>query len=137
MPCRRGAMGAMSLPPFHLLASFGTLVLFVAKWAGVIFLRRSAAKLPWGLMVAGVLINTLASILSLCSPLLGRSLFYSHDAYQWLALASHFGNVTFAVGFALYGLAVARASQRQGELEQLVTAMSEEMDRLRGESSPR
>jgi hypothetical protein len=123
-------MVAMSLTLIQMLASLGSLVFFVAQWAGVIFLRRSSARVPWGLMVAGLLINTLTSIFLLLGPMIGISLFRSGRAFEWWWRAPQFGNVTFALGFALYGLQMARASQRQGELEQLVAAMSEEVDRL-------
>jgi len=121
----------MSLTLFQMLASLGSLIFFVAEWAGVVFLRRASAKLPWGLMVAGLCINTLASVWFLFAPIIGISPFGSGRAYEWWWILPQFGNVTFGLGFALYGLQMARASHRQGELEQLVSAMSEEMDRLR------
>jgi len=130
-------MVGMSLPYFQFLAMFGSLVCFVAQWTGVVFLRRFSAKLPWILMVAGLLASTSTTVLMQFGPILGISLFRSGRGYEWWWILPSFGNVAFALGFALYGLQVARASQRQGELEQLVSAMSEEMDRLReGHSGP-
>ena len=124
-------MAGMSPPIFQFLTLFGSLVFFVAQWTGVTFLRRSSAKLPWTLMVAGLFTSTSAVVFMQLAPMLGMSLFRSGRFYEWWWILPSFGNLTFALGFALHGLQMARASQRQGELEQLVSAMSEEMDRLR------
>ncbi|HEY1123960.1 MAG TPA: hypothetical protein VGE67_20240 [Haloferula sp.] len=82
-------------------------------------------------MASGLGINTLTSAFLLFGPMIGISQFRSGRTYEWWSIMPRFGNVTFALGFALYGLQMARSSQRQGELEQLLSAMSEEMDRLR------
>jgi hypothetical protein len=109
----------------------GTLVLFLAKWTGVIFLRRSAARLPWALMVAGVAVTTLITAASLLAFVLPSSPLRISEAYQWIGLGHHFGNVTFAIGFALHGMQASRAGSRVQELEQVAAAMSEEMSRMR------
>ena len=123
-------MVGMSLPYFQFLTLFGSLVVFVAQWTGVISLRRSSAKLPWTLMVVGLLTNTLTTVFTQVVSMMGISLFRSGGVEWWWILPS-FGYVAFALGFALYGLQMARSSQRQAELEQLLSAMSEEMDQLR------
>jgi hypothetical protein len=128
-------MAAMYFDFLQLLVPIGNLVILVAKWTGVIFLRRCAGKLTWGLMLAGVILTSLTSITSALG-LNGMSLFGSHMGYQLWRLGSQFGNVAFAVGFVLYAMKAAKDVHRQGELEQLATAMSEEIDRLKENCRP-
>ncbi|MEK7953967.1 hypothetical protein [Luteolibacter soli] len=124
---------SFSLP--QVLAAFGSLVYFVVQWAGIVFLRRSSARLPWWLMFSGLLVGTLTSIYFIVGPMIGLSRFGNPRIWEWWSMASRLGGVAFAVGFTLYALQMARAFQRQAELEQLVAAMSEDMDRLRSEGS--
>lgn len=116
---------------------FGTLVLFIAEWSGVIFLRRSAARLPWSLMVAGVAVSTLITAASLLNFMLAWLPYRLGETYQWLGLGRHFGNVIFAIGFALHGMQVSRACTRAQELEQVAAAMSEEISRMNDERTSR
>jgi hypothetical protein len=127
-----------------MMTSFWLIGLFpviIAEWIGVIALRRGPRGLAWGMMMVGVVVHTF----SLFQPLL-MAWAASHatrsgsaGSMGWIYLPliiSVTGNLLFAIGFALHGLKVASASQRQGELEQLAAAMSEEIDRLKGSSRP-
>jgi hypothetical protein len=126
---------SMNFTLIQLLASLGALVVFVAKCAGVIVVRRSAAKLPWWLMVAGVVVSTLASILPRFGLVFNASPFASFAPTALLWLAPQLGSMMFFIGFAMYAMQAARAANRSSDLEQLTAAMSEEIDRLREGSS--
>jgi hypothetical protein len=130
-------MAAMRWEMLQWVWHFGTLVLFVAEWTGVIFLRRSAARIPWALMVTGVAVSTLITAASLLNFMLSWLPFRLSEAYQWIGLGHHFGNVIFAIGFALHGMQASRASNRARELEEVAAAMSEEMSRMNDERTTR
>ena len=114
-----------------------SLPILIAQWVGVIGLRRGPRGLAWGLMTAGMAVNTLSLFLPVILAFAARN--GPAGSFGWMyfssTLVSTSGAMLFAVGFAMHGLRSARAIERQGELEQLAAAMSEEIDRLREQAA--
>jgi hypothetical protein len=109
------------------------LLIFVAQWTGILALRRSSRGFPWILMIAGVSIGSLMVFWPFIADLLS---FEMHLSWSYLpGLISTLGSMLFAVGFAIHGLRSARATERQAELELLVAAMAEDLQRLQGQGT--
>ncbi|MCW1923429.1 hypothetical protein OKA05_12765 [Luteolibacter arcticus] len=117
------------------LLSLIGLPVIIAHWVGIMGLRRGRRGVAWVLMVVGMTINSLMLVLPFLYSLTGfQNLGWTGMAWVYIPYAiSTLGSLLFATGFALHGLGSARATERQGDLEQLVAAMSEEIDRLKDE----
>jgi len=89
-------------------------------------------------MLCGVISNSLTLVLPFLF-ILFSSRASGSGAYNWLmfipGVVVMFGSLLFFVGFALHGLKAARATERQAELEMLVAAMSEDLQRLQGQDT--
>ena len=121
----------MAASALSLYSLFG-LPILIAQWIGVLGLRRASRGVPWLLVVSGVCINYLMALWPFISVLISFSMHASGNLW-WIylpAMVSMLGGTLFAVGFAMHGLRSARATERQTELEQLVAAMSEDLQRM-------
>ena len=121
----------MAASALSLYSLFG-LPILIAQWIGVLGLRPTSRGVPWLLMVSGVSINSLMALWPFISVLISFSMHASGNLW-WIylpAMVSMLGGTLFAVGFAMHGLRSARATERQTELEQLVAAMSEDLQRM-------
>ena len=114
------------------------LPMLIAQWIGVIAFRRGPRGASWVLMLCGVISNSLTLVLPFLF-ILFSSRASGSGAYDWLmfipGVVVMFGSLLFFVGFALHGLKAARATERQAELEMLVAAMSEDLQRLQGQDT--
>jgi len=124
----------------HSYGFFGSLVLihsigiaaFVAQCAGIIGLRRAGKDAAWWTMCAGLflhIVGTLASYIGIYA--IGGTAHASQVLTIISASLPLFSSLIFAIGFAIHGSRAARAADRLAELENLATAMSDEINRLR------
>ena len=131
------------LPILFLLVHVG---LLAGIWVGVIALWRGQRGADWCLMAIGAALLTIGPIAYSVTmwgafeelgrfsssptpgmPSLGPWVFLGIAA----AIVIPTGFFLFSVGFAIHGLKVARVRERNGELEAVSAAMTEEIDRLR------
>lgn len=120
-------------------------------WIGLAGLWRTRRGASWWLMAVGIAFNTIGPIAygvgtwmlidsfsrrggaggmaaSTSTPGFGVWLSVTMGAAGLLIPT---GVILFAIGFAIHGQRAARTQERAGELEELVTAMSAEIDRLK------
>jgi len=118
-----------------ILGFIPALLALVAEWIGVMAMRKRKGK-GWWLMAVGVGLSTLGPLVALIGALVGFANVHSSGmgfeiVIGALMLGSAGGSVLFAIGFALHGLGVNAALERQEQLETMAAAMANEMQRLR------
>lgn len=127
---------------YLMLGFIVTLPLLIAQWVGILGLRHAGKAGDWWTMAVGVGCSTVGVIAS------AGGLFFVNSFSSGSGGASFssimliagsglpaLGSILFGVGFALHGLRAARIANRVLELEQLTTAMSEEINQLRDKAS--
>lgn len=118
-----------------------TLPVLIAQWVGILGLRHGGRAGDWWTMVAGVGCSTLGVIASVGGMFFMNSFSSgSGPGFSGIMLIAGsglpaLGSILFGIGFALHGLRAARVANRVQELEQLTSAMSEEINQLRGQAS--
>ena len=126
-------------------AGFGFLLalpVLIVQWVGVIALGKCGRTGAWWTMLVGTVLSTLGAILSavfvfvLIRRLAGSG---SDQIVIYMAViggVSGLGSLLFTVGFAMHGLSSRRMKERVEELESVLAAQSEQLDRQNlGESS--
>ena len=120
-------------------AGMGTLfalLISIAQWVGVIGLSKSGRNGAWWCMAIGTGLTTIGSLLSaLATVLLFRDLgrLGGVEGYgavmSIVAGGSGLGTLLFVIGFAMHGLRTKSVLQRVGELEGVIAAQGEQLDR--------
>ncbi|WP_193211251.1 hypothetical protein [Luteolibacter marinus] len=131
---------------FSIIGLVLVVALLAALWAGVVALHKAGRNGAWWCLFSGLLLATLGMIgyaggaAYLFSSYTGSStgsetsIVKGMQVLSIAALAGSCGVVVFAIGFALHGFRAASAAARQRELEQLASAMSEEINQMRAQS---
>lgn len=128
----------MGFSGLFMLGFIVTLPLLIAQWVGILGLRHAGRTGDWWTMAAGVGCSTVGVIASVAGMFLmdilrsggGGPGFGSIMMIAGSGLPA-LGSILFGIGFALHGLRAARVANRVQELEQLASAMSEEINQLR------
>ncbi|TAE78385.1 MAG: hypothetical protein EAZ84_00945 [Verrucomicrobia bacterium] len=128
------AGSAEFVPDMH-YGVFGSLLLLkslsiaalIAQCIGLIGLRRAGKNAAWWTMCAGLILQAVSVLASFALGIIPTVPMVLTIAFS-LPL---FSSLIFAIGFTLHGLRAARAADRLAELENLASAMSEEITRLR------
>lgn len=126
---------------FGLLGIFG-FALMAAQIVGVIGLAKAGRTTDWWLMAIGTACSLIGSTLSIVMMLsafagLAKSSSFASgltSSFMIFGGLSGLGGLLFAAGFAMHGTRAARISGRQSELEMLVKAQTEEIQRLSARS---
>ena len=124
-------------------AGFGLFGLVGIAWLvglvlGVIGLAKAGRSADWWMMASGAACSALGSVFSflmmfgMFSTRIASSFSTPGSQSFWIAFSglSSLGSILFAAGFAWHGTKAVRASSRHTELEMLVQAQSEEIQRL-------
>lgn len=127
--------------------SIVSIVLFLGLmscfWIGLAGMWRTRRGAPWWLMAIGTALNTVGPIAySLSMFMLFDSMgsrgasapSFATSVSVMLGISGVLipcGIILFAIGFAIHGQRAARVQERAKELEELVSAMSAEMDRMK------
>lgn len=119
-----------------------TLPMLIAQWVGILGLRHAGRTGDWWTMAVGIGCSTVGVIASVGGMFFmnsfssgsGRPGFSSIMLIAGSGLPA-LGSILFGIGFALHGLRAARIANRVQELEQLASAMSEEINQLRDKAS--
>jgi hypothetical protein len=128
-----GFAASMAISGYFMMGYLITLPVLVAEWIGILGLRHGGKSGAWCSMAAGVALSTLGVITSFASTFLLRGGWGNQEFLMMIAFMAipALGSLLFAIGFAMHGLKASRAASRMQELEQLTTAMSEEINQLR------
>ncbi len=137
MDCRFAAHMGYGLGYF-MIGFIVTLPLLIAQWVGILGLRHAGRGGDWWTMAVGTGCSTVGVIASVAGMFLMNILSSGSggpDFNNILLIAARglpaLGSILFGIGFALHGLRAARVANRVQELEQLASAMSEEINQLR------
>jgi MFS family permease len=127
----------MAVSGYFMMGFLVTLPVLVAEWVGILGLRHAGKNGAWWSMAAGVALSTLGVATSLASTFFLRGGWGNSEFVMLIAIMAipALGSLLFAIGFAMHGLRASRAAGRMQELEQLTTAMSEEINQLRNAAS--
>ncbi len=120
-------------------AGFGFLLMLpvlIAQWIGVIALGRSGRHPAWWCMMLGTALTTIGAVLSILAMVImftGSSQFGGMNSlgvsFLIVSGISGLGSLVFAVGFAMHGLRSKRVEHRVEELESLIAAQGEQLNR--------
>lgn len=113
------------------------LPVLIAQWIGVIALAKSGRSGAWWCMAVGTSLTTVGSVLSLVFlALMMRGISGSGGGIQQLAIyggvvggVSGLGSLVFVIGFAMHGVRSKKIEGRVEELESLITAQGEQLNR--------
>ncbi|MFC7337273.1 hypothetical protein ACFQY0_08810 [Haloferula chungangensis] len=120
-------------------AGFGflfALPVLIAQWVGVVALAKGGRNPAWWCMAAGTALTTIGSVLSLLimvmmitnlSEVGGMTSIIS--IYQIVAGFSGLGSLVFVIGFAMHGIRSKKILDRVEELESLIAAQGEQLNR--------
>ena len=128
---------------YLMLGFIVTLPLLIAQWVGILGLRHAGRAGDWWTMAVGIGCSTFGVIASV-GGLFFMDSFSSGSGPSFSSIMliagsglPALGSILFGIGFALHGLRAARIANRVQDLEQLTSAMSEEITQLRGAGSKR
>jgi hypothetical protein len=132
----------MGFSGLFMLGYIVTLPMLIAQWVGILGLRHAGRAGHWWTMAAGVACSTVGVIASVAGLFFMNSFSSGSGGPGFssiLLIAGSglpaLGSILFGIGFALHGLRAARIANRVQELEQLTSAMSEEITQLREKAS--
>jgi hypothetical protein len=116
------------------LGVFIVLPVLIAQWLGVIGLAKSGRNGAWWCMAVGTGLSTLGMILG---GLLFFWMFRRSGGSQEIAMfavmmvggASGLGSLVFSVGFGIHGMMSKKMRQRIEELESVLAAQGEQLNR--------
>lgn len=125
---------------YLMLGFIVTLPLLIAQWVGILGLRHAGRTGDWWTMAVGVGCSTFGVIASVGLFFMNSFSSGSGASFSSIVLIAGsglpaLGSILFGIGFALHGLRAARIANRVQELEQLTSAMSDEINQLRGKAS--
>lgn len=122
---------------FYMFGLILTLPLLIAQWVGILGLRHAGRSGDWWTMAVGIGCSTVGVIASVAGMFLMNIPGSGGPDFNNIVLIAArglpaLGSILFGIGFAVHGLRAARVANRVQELEQLASAMSEEINQLRG-----
>jgi hypothetical protein len=115
------------------------LPVLIAQWIGVIALGKSGRHPAWWCMMVGTVLTTISAVLSVLAMVIvvtGTGGYGFGVSFLIVSGLWGLGSLVFAVGFAMHGLRSNRVMHRVEELESLIAAQGEQLNRQNpGESS--
>lgn len=122
------------------------LPILIGLWVGVVGLSKAGRGGAWWAMLAGVVLLSLGLVVTTVGTILlfqsitasigSASSGGSTASYEWVqviavggAICLGMGLLSFTIGFALHGFKVRRVRERISELEMVVEAQTEQIER--------
>ena len=124
-----------------------SLPVLIAQWVGVIAIGKSGRNGAWWCMMLGTALSSLGILASVLALIMAASNFGSPGAVAsslevitmailGISVLAGFGSLLFGIGFAMHGLQHRRAKERAEELESVIAAQSEHLERQEGTAQP-